>query len=295
MSRLPVIIRIQEDCTPEVAAALDILHKEMKKRNLKTNGKQPLRGEEAQHDEIETAIIQALAPHQNTPDFGGLISKTNDYKQTLAHFAVLFGFTNLLKRLVGWNIDLAIADVNGFTALHCAYKMGDRVCVDILLEKGAPETAMDTLGRAPSHLMPEGFASLNDHDTDMTSDDQPKLEQMRDAPSPFQSADSGHRVSDPWAKKSTFSADLGDLITQSQSSTLFHGSLSHWDPLQRLVRPKRGISTLVIPPQCLTTQMSSILETLLRDLNPSSIAKLGLLLQIIECRILLRRTLPLPT
>jgi ankyrin repeat protein len=97
-----------------------------------------------------------------------------------------------LERLVGWNIDLTIADVNGFTALHCAYKKGDRACVDLLLEKGASETVLDALGRAPSHLMPEGFASLNDHDTDMTSDDQPKLEQKRDAPSLFQSTDSGH-------------------------------------------------------------------------------------------------------
>jgi len=221
VARLPVIIRIQEDCTPEVAAALDILHKEMKKRNLKRNEKRPLREEEARHDEIETAIIQALAPLQNTLDFGELISKTNDYKQTLAHFAVLFGYTNLLRRLVGWNIDLTIADFNGFTALHCAYKKGDRVCVDLLLEKGASETVLDALGRAPSHLMPEGFASLNDYDTDMTPDGQPKLEQKHDAPSLLHS---GHGVSDPGDEKSMSHTDL---IKQSQSSILFHGTLFH--------------------------------------------------------------------
>ena len=71
----------------------------MKKRNWKRNEKRRLRGEESRHDEIETAIIQALAPLQSTLDFGERISKTNDYKQTLAHFAVLFGYTNLLKRL----------------------------------------------------------------------------------------------------------------------------------------------------------------------------------------------------
>ena len=215
-SRLPVIIRIQEDCTPEVAAALDILHKEMKKRNLKRNGKRPLRAEETRHDEIETAIIQALAPLQNTLDFGELISKTNDYKQTLAHFAVLFGYTNLLRRLVGWNIDLTIADFNGSTALHCAYKKGDRVCVDLLLEKGASETVLDALGRAPSHLMPEGFASLNDQNTDMTSDDQPRLEQKRDL---FQSADFGHGVPDPGGEKSMSHAKLDDRMEQVRSSS----------------------------------------------------------------------------
>ena len=175
--------RIQENCTPKVAAALDILHTEMEIRSLKRDGKRPLRGGEGRHDEIETAIIQTLAPLQGTQDFGEVISKTNDYKQTLAHFAVLFGYTNLLTQLVGWGIDLTIADVNGFTALHCAYKKGDRVCVDLLKEKGASETVLDALGRAPSHLMPEGFASLSDHDTNTASDDQLELEQKSGTPS----------------------------------------------------------------------------------------------------------------
>ena len=224
--RLPVIIRIQKDCTPGVAAGLDSLIKE---RNLKRNEKRPLRGEGTRHDEIETALIQALAPLQNTLNFGGLISKTNDYKQTLAHFAVLYGYSNLLKRLVGWNIDLTIADVNGFTALHSAYKKGDRVCVDLLLEKGASETVLDALGRAPSHLMPEGFASLKDHDTDMTSDGQPELERKLDSPSPFQGTDSRHVVSDSRVEKAVNKAGLADLMQQSPPSSVArnsHNSLS---------------------------------------------------------------------
>ena len=227
VSRLPVIIRIQEDCTPEVAAALDTLHKEMKKRNLKRNEKQLLCGEETRHDEIELEIFQILAPLRNTPDFGEHISKTNDYKQTLAHFAVVFGYINLLNRLVGWNIDLTIADVNGFTALHCAYKMGDIVCVDLLLENGASETVLDALGRAPPHLMPEGVSSSHDHDTDVNSDGQPELEQKRNVPSLFRSTDCELRVLGPGDNKSTFRADLGDTIKQSRSSSLFHGTLSH--------------------------------------------------------------------
>ena len=218
MSRLPVIIRIQEDCTPEVADALDILQQEMKNHNLKRSGKRPLRGGEAHHDEIETAIIQALAPLQDTQDFGEVISKTNDYKQTLAHFSVHFGYTDLLRRLVGWNIDLTIADVNGFTALHCAYKKGDRVCVDLLLEKGASETVLDALGRAPSHLMPEGLASLSDHDSEMTSDDQLELGQQHDVSSLFQSTDSWDGVSDSGDEGSMKEDGLADLMRQSQSS-----------------------------------------------------------------------------
>jgi len=196
VSRLPVIIRIQEDCTPDVAAALDVLHKDLKNRDNKRNGKRPVREGGTRDDEIETAIIQALAPLQDTLVFKELISKTNDYNQTLAHFAVLFGYINLLKVLVGWNIDLTIADVNGLTALHCAYKKGDRACVELLLEKGVSETVLDALGRAPPHLMPEGFNSLSDYDTDMAPGDQPDLGRQIDAHSPFQRTDSGHGASD---------------------------------------------------------------------------------------------------
>ena len=218
--------RIQDDCTPEAAAALDILRKEMKNRNLKRNGKRPLRGGEACHDEIETAIIHALASLQDIQDSRRVISKTNDYKQTLAHFAVHFGYINLLRRLVGWDIDLTIADVNGFTALHFAYKEGDRACVNLLLEEGASETVLDALGRAPSHLMPEGFASLSDYDSDTASDDQLELEQQHDASSFFQSTDSWDGVSDSGDEKSMDKAGLSDLMYQSQSSSAASDSQS---------------------------------------------------------------------
>ena len=56
----------------------------MKKRNSQKNGKRPLHEGEARDDKIETVIIQALAPPQNTLYFKELISKTNDYNQTLA-------------------------------------------------------------------------------------------------------------------------------------------------------------------------------------------------------------------
>ena len=114
----------------------------MKKRNSE---ERPLCGREARDDEIETTMIQALAPLQNTPYFEQLISKTNDYNQTLAHFAVLFRYSELPRQLLGWNVNISIADVNCFPALHYAYKRGDRACVE-LLEKGASETVLDALG-----------------------------------------------------------------------------------------------------------------------------------------------------
>ena len=162
------MIRILGESSPAIAAVLDHFSREAKRKS-EGNEKHAQRGGA---QDIETAIIQALAPLQNTLNFEGLISKTNDYDQTLAHFAVLFGYIKLLRQLVEWNIDLTIADVNGLTALHCAYKKGDRACVELLIEHGASETVLDALGRAPPHLMPEGFDSSDDYDTDMASDGQ---------------------------------------------------------------------------------------------------------------------------
>jgi hypothetical protein len=183
---LPTIIRILGESSPEIASLLDILSKEVRERNSKRNGKQPQRGRGAQDKEVEIAIIEALAPLQNKLHFGRFISTTNDYNQTLAHFAVHLGYLNLLERLVEWKIDLTIADVNGLTALHCAYKKGDRACVELLLENGAPETVLDALGQAPPHLMPEGFDSSYKHGTGTATDNQ----------SPSNSTDMKNKASD---------------------------------------------------------------------------------------------------
>ena len=118
-----------------------------------------------------------------------------------------------------WNIDLSIADVNRFMALHCVYKKGDRACVDLLLEKGASENVLDALGQAPSYLMSEGFAPLSDHDSGTASDGQLELEQMCDAPPLSQSTDSWDGVSDSGDEKSMDEAGSSDLVYQSQSSS----------------------------------------------------------------------------
>ena len=43
-------------------------------------------------------------------NFDKLVFITNDRNETLAHFAVMVGYPNLLRRLVEWNTDLTIAD-----------------------------------------------------------------------------------------------------------------------------------------------------------------------------------------
>jgi len=112
-----------------------------------------------QDDPIEISLVDALSCLQTRPDFHEILSTTNDYSQTFAHLSILYGYPSLLRHLVEWCIDLAISDVNGLTALHCAFMKGDRDSVRILRQGGASETVTDKLGRTPSELGPEKFGS----------------------------------------------------------------------------------------------------------------------------------------
>ena len=111
--------------------------------------------------------MEGLSCLQARANFHEIVSTTNDYHQTLAHLAVLYDYPSLLGRLVEWRVDLTIADVNGLTALHCAYLKGDLDCVRILRRGGASEGATDKLGRTPSELQPEGFDSDIDLDAEL--------------------------------------------------------------------------------------------------------------------------------
>jgi len=120
-------------------------------------------------DPIEISLIEALSCLQTRPNFHEIVSTENDYHQTLAHLSILYDYPSLLGRLAEWHIDLTIADVNGLTALHCAYMKGDLDSVRILRRGGASETATDNLGRTPSELLSEGFEGF-DWDIDLDTD-----------------------------------------------------------------------------------------------------------------------------
>ena len=139
--------------TPVLQALLTALHGPQVNRGLRGES----RGGKAQDDPIETDLMEALSCLQDRLNFHQIVSTTNAYNQTLAHLSIFYSYPFLLCRLVEWGIDLTIADVNGLTALHCAYMKGDRVSVHNLRKGGASETAKDALGRIPSDLQPEGF------------------------------------------------------------------------------------------------------------------------------------------
>jgi hypothetical protein len=120
-------------------------------------------------DPIETALVDILSCLQTRPNIHEILSTTNDYSQTLAHLSILYGYPSLLRHLVEWGIDLAISDINGLTALHCAFMKGDLDIVRILRRGGASETVTDTLGRTPSDLQPEGFSSAIDLDAEVAA------------------------------------------------------------------------------------------------------------------------------
>ena len=124
-------------------------------------------GVQPQEGLIESGLVHALSCIQARPNFREIVSTTNEYGQTLAHLAILYDYLSLLRHLVDWCIDLAISDVNGLTALHCAYMKGGLHSVRILQRGDAPETAKDKLGRIPSDLQSEGFGRGFDIDVEI--------------------------------------------------------------------------------------------------------------------------------
>jgi len=115
-------------------------------------------------------MVEALTSLQARPDFHEIVSTRIDYDQTLAHLSICYGYSTLLDLLIGWGIDLTVADVNGLTALHWAYLKGDRDSVRTLRRRGASETVTDKLGRTPSDLQPEGLGEFEEFDSDIDLD-----------------------------------------------------------------------------------------------------------------------------
>ena len=168
-SSIPIVLRIHSQGYPELFPALQTLLTAL-------NGQQGSRGPQGgsqgsgQGDvPIETALEDILSCLQTRPNFVEILSTTNDYSQTLAHLSIFYGYPSLLRRLVDWRIDLTISDVNGFTALHCAYMKGDLDGVRILRRGGAPGDVTDKLGRSPLELLPEGFDSAIDLDAEVAA------------------------------------------------------------------------------------------------------------------------------
>jgi len=114
--------------------------------------------------------VDILSYLQTQNNFQEILSTTNDYSQTLAHLSIFFGYPSLLRHLIEWGTDLAISDINGLTAFHCAFMKGDLDSVRILRQGGASETVTDKLGRTPSDLQPEGFSLTIDLDAEVAAE-----------------------------------------------------------------------------------------------------------------------------
>ena len=113
-------------------------------------------------DEMESWTLQFLSSLANSPGWEDTISLMNEHHQTLAHLAVIFRYTALLKKVTQWGIDVDVQDVNGFTALHCAYLCGDLDSVRVLKGYGADEDIEDTLGRRPLDMYIQSTDNLGE-------------------------------------------------------------------------------------------------------------------------------------
>jgi len=105
---------------------------------------------------METWTLQFFASVADSSGWENTVSLVNEHRQTLAHPAVLFQYPTLLEKVTQWGIDVDIQEVNGFTALHCAYLYGDSDSVRVLKGNGADEDIQDNLGRQPLDMYTPG-------------------------------------------------------------------------------------------------------------------------------------------
>ena len=107
----------------------------------------------------EVAFIETLSTIRSLPDFSQRLATVNEYGQTLLHLAIHLRYRKLVEQLVEWGVGLDVQDINGFTALHCAYLCEDELVVTILKQSGASVSIFDTLGRLPSDLLAKPVAT----------------------------------------------------------------------------------------------------------------------------------------
>jgi len=146
---IPILLRMEEQGRPEYTPTIKAL------LMMLQGDRAPLGSATSQAGQIESSLLGALLSLREKPNFDDIVSTSNDSSQTLAHLSVLYGYISLLRHLVEWRIDLRVADINGLTALHCAYLKEDRESIQILLRGGAPPSIEDKLGRLPRDLASE--------------------------------------------------------------------------------------------------------------------------------------------
>ena len=150
---LPFLIRIREE-HPNLNGAVQKCFNAIQVASFPMD---TTKGTTSLVDLMETAMIEVLGSLCNSPDFHDLISLPNEYGQTLAHWSVLSGLTSLLSHLIGWGMNLRDVDINGFTALHCAYLRKDYRSIQILERNGASQLVKDKIDRVPADLAPADF------------------------------------------------------------------------------------------------------------------------------------------
>ena len=260
---IPILLRMEERGRPEYNPTIRALVR-------------MLEGEHAPHDsgdpqagQIESSILEALLSLREITNFDDILSTSNDSNQTLAHLSILYGFRSLLRHLVEWRIDLTVADINGFTALHCAYLKEDRESIQILLRGGASSSIEDILGRVPRDLAPEGSDLADWLDigtTEYPMDREIALGEqfaVLDAEEDYEDA-SGYGGSDSGLDAS--SNDQDEEGEDIGSSTLGPGpsasNISTLERMNQLLRSKKKPRSRLFPDTPHDTAVSTVAKTL---------------------------------
>ena len=114
-------------------------------------------GEDFESVIVDFLSVLEVSVDQSPTPISSAISLATPSGQTMLHLAAMLGFSNLIRTLIRYDIDLDARDRNGSTALHFATLAKSKDCVRLLVNAGADLEIVNASGKTPQELAPFGF------------------------------------------------------------------------------------------------------------------------------------------
>ena len=114
-------------------------------------------GEDFESVIVDFLSVLKVSVDQSPTPISSAISLATPSGQTMLHLAAILGFSDLIRTLIRYDIDLDARDRNGYTALHFASLARSKDCARLLINAGADLEIVNALGKTPQEQAPFGF------------------------------------------------------------------------------------------------------------------------------------------
>lgn len=114
-------------------------------------------GEDFESVIVDFLSVLEVSVDQSSTPISSAVSLATPSGQTMLHLAAMLGFSDLIRTLIRYDIDLDARDRNGYTALHYATLAKSKECAKLLIDSGADLEVVNALGKTPQEQASFGF------------------------------------------------------------------------------------------------------------------------------------------